>query len=101
MKPTLSHSLRQLASRLPDADANLLWRAANQLDALQTGMETPQEHVETLQQARDRGERKCLLAVLLEVRGNRTWAADRLRISRTALYKVLRKHGLKPPKTSV
>ena len=105
MNPTLAHSLRQLADRLPDADARLLWRAANQLEAFRTSMqamgntEDRIEPIETLREARDHGERKCLLAVLMEVKGNRTWAADRLNISRTALYKFLRKHGLKPPRT--
>jgi DNA-binding NtrC family response regulator len=97
----LSHSLRDIAQRLPGDDAQVLWRAANQLESFQEGMGEcdKSEPAATLQQARDIGERKRLLAVLIEVRGNRTWAADRLRISRTALYKVLRKHGLKPPNT--
>lgn len=97
---TLAYQLRQLATRLPDADAALLWRAANQIDALRAGMELQTEPVEvpaTLAQARDYGERRCLLAVLFNVQGNRSWAADRLRISRVALHKALQKHGLKPP----
>ena len=95
----LTHQIRLLANRLPPDDAQVLWRAANQLESFQAGM-GEQDKIEpaaTLKEARDVGERKCLLAVLLDVRGNRTWAADRLRISRTALYKVLRKHGLKVP----
>jgi DNA-binding NtrC family response regulator len=96
---TLTHQIRLLANRLPPDDAQVLWRAANQLESLQVGMgeQDKSESATTLQAARDVGERKHLLAVLFEVRGNRTWAADRLRISRTALYKVLRKHGLKVP----
>jgi transcriptional regulator with PAS, ATPase and Fis domain len=75
----------------------LVWRAANQLEALQAGIGEVVESDETLKQARDRGEKTRLLAVLLHAGGNKTWAADRLRISRTALQKVLRKHRLKPP----
>jgi len=94
---TLSDQLRRLASRLSDDDGCLVWRAANQLEALQAGIGEAVESDETLKQARDRGEKTRLLAVLLHVGGNRTWAANRLRISRTALQKVLRKHRLKPP----
>jgi len=97
---SLSHSLRDIALRLPDDDAQVLWRAANQLEAFQAGVgELKTIPIETLQEARDIGERQHLLSVLSEVRGNRSWAAGRLKISRTALYKALRKHGLKPPNT--
>jgi len=99
MFPSLPHSLRQLANRLPPDDAQVAWLAANQLDSFRTAMGELMSEEGTLQEARDRGERTRLLAVLIDVRGNRSWAADKLRISRAALYKVLRKHGLKPPKT--
>ena len=101
MSQSLSHSLRLLANRLPADDARLLWRAANQLESFQELLKCCErgKPAVTLQEARDVGERKHLLAVLFSVNGSRSWAADRLRISRTALYKVLRKHGLKPPNT--
>jgi transcriptional regulator of acetoin/glycerol metabolism len=96
----ITNQLRRIADRLDGEDAKTVWRAAKQLESLHTALGHVDESPETpctLQQARDRGEKRRLLAVLLEVCGNRSWAADRLKISRTAFYKALRKHGLRPP----
>ena len=47
-----------------------------------------------LQSARDHGERHQILAALAKHNNNRTQTANELGISRVALYKRLRKHGL-------
>jgi DNA-binding NtrC family response regulator len=91
---SLVHLVREIADSLQDDRAAcILWRAAKMLELLyiETGIE---EKPETLQEARTCGERRLLLKTLFQTKGNYSWAADKLKISRTALYKALMKHDL-------
>ena len=93
----LPHELRILAERTQDKnDAQLLWRAANQLEILYSNLNLPPEEskINTLEAARLQGERKLLLATIYHTNGNKSAAARRLRISREALYKTLKKHKM-------
>ena len=47
-----------------------------------------------LNQIKDNSEREAILQALEACKGNKTKAAERLRISRTLLYRKMKKHGL-------
>ena len=96
----LTYSLRQLAARLPDEDAKLLWRAANQLESLpavQSVVDGGDKTKPSLAEARRLGEKQCLLAVVFRCSGNLAAAGDRLGITRIAVQKALVRHGLIVP----
>ena len=94
---TLPHSLRELATRTSDdSDANLLWRAAKQLELLYAnyGIFIDKTIPQNLSEARMDGERRLLLRTLFQTKGNKTAAAAQLNISRVAFYKQLRRHKI-------
>jgi DNA-binding NtrC family response regulator len=96
----LPHELRLLAERTQDKnDAQLLWRAANQLEILYSNLNLPPEEskINTLEAARLQGERKLLLTIIYRTNGNKSAVARRLNISRQALYKTLKKHKMEVP----
>ena len=101
---TLPQDLKRLADRTEsEKDARLLWRAAIQLEVLYQSMGMPDENacptgqLPTLEAARLNGEKRLLLNVIFQTNGNKAAAARRLRISRVAVYKTLKKHGLLKP----